>query len=793
MARTLTELLNAKLQEAETYEDRSLALQRDVLTLLKSDEAADCQSISQTFEDLRETIRVFKFEITNPRITLATTGTTSGGKSSLVNLLCGANIMPVAVQEMSAGTVIIDHDPLVRSLTIPPVEGLDPEFCGDWIDLTDQVIQLRLTQLMDGYRRLREEGREPAAPRIHLRFPTRIGMRPELAGLPDGFRLRIIDLPGFKHIADEHNRQVIQDEIRPALCLVTYNSEETDPVKQQILLDEVVDQVREIRGSPAKMLFILNRIDVFRRDADWESRTRGFVDTTMTRVRQSIATALPEYGEQAAVLRGQPLSTGPALFSHMARTSARDEAIEAMERIDNVYRFLMPEEAKDLPRRISHWAEHDYKRIADSVWGESHGAAFDETLRLHVRDNLPQLLLPHLLQSVADVAGACLTTVEQIVYAHVHSHKEKYQAECERLAEIKERLQELRRDSQRELLERLTFSSENDLIEELTDNARYLQQRYELNKDSLVPLHDWSTQLGNSIEQFLTSIHDAIKEDRRPTGYLIDLLPLQQQEEIGVALEKLRSSGYKAYAGDGGHVEARTSVEKERLKAINEAINSLSIVLAHTLKGVLDRTAEQEADRIQRALEVLIIGYANNLTIESQKVAPDLTSLSTIPSGVVRVKQGLFLTFVLSAGFPVYHNKEKVRTGDKTVLRRERTWYTLWIMTREVSEIQPIYEMRTFEQAIIPSVTEVFSNFIAQAKASRTEGEFMRWLQKQIDGFLADVGAYQENLLNEYREHLDRVQNSAKELQDSDVATWEEKMTLVTNLRVELKQLREVN
>ncbi len=48
-------------------------------------------------------------EIRSPTLTLATTGTTSSGKSTLVNLLCGAEIVPVAVSEMSAGAVTIEY------------------------------------------------------------------------------------------------------------------------------------------------------------------------------------------------------------------------------------------------------------------------------------------------------------------------------------------------------------------------------------------------------------------------------------------------------------------------------------------------------------------------------------------------------------------------------------------------------------------------------------------------------------------------------------------------------------
>ncbi|ABG51594.1 hypothetical protein Tery_2374 [Trichodesmium erythraeum IMS101] len=48
-------------------------------------------------------------ELRSPTLTIATTGTTSSGKSTLVNLLCEAEIVPMAVSEMSAGVVTIEY------------------------------------------------------------------------------------------------------------------------------------------------------------------------------------------------------------------------------------------------------------------------------------------------------------------------------------------------------------------------------------------------------------------------------------------------------------------------------------------------------------------------------------------------------------------------------------------------------------------------------------------------------------------------------------------------------------
>jgi len=91
-----------------------------------------------------------------------------------------------------------------------------------------------------------------------------------------------MDLPGLAFVGDQGNANVIK-QCREALCLVTYNSEETDPQKVSNLLQEVVQQVKELRGTPARMLFILNKIDVFRRDGNnWTKSEERFIEKTVT-------------------------------------------------------------------------------------------------------------------------------------------------------------------------------------------------------------------------------------------------------------------------------------------------------------------------------------------------------------------------------------------------------------------------------------------------------------------------------------------------------------------------------
>ncbi|BAQ64451.1 hypothetical protein [Geminocystis sp. NIES-3709] len=63
--------------------------------------------IEELSNNLQKSLEVLIDELRHPTLILATTGTTSSGKSTLVNFLCGADIVPTAVSEMSAGSVTI--------------------------------------------------------------------------------------------------------------------------------------------------------------------------------------------------------------------------------------------------------------------------------------------------------------------------------------------------------------------------------------------------------------------------------------------------------------------------------------------------------------------------------------------------------------------------------------------------------------------------------------------------------------------------------------------------------------
>ncbi len=268
----------------------------DSLRAAVGDEAfsALVPAVAKHQRDLERALQRFENAARRPEVVIATTGTTSSGKSTLANLLIGDLLLPKAVQEMSAGVVTIRHSAEERQLVVEETRGATWP-TGTWEGVSAESVRSRLKSTMQSYRDLLSDA-SPASPsnnieppRFRITWPTRLGQSPHRFGLPANADITIVDLPGLKYVDDEVNGGVVREQARKALCVVAYNSFETDPRKQDALLRQIVDQVKALGGSPARMLFVLNRIDAFRTDSDPEASERAFCD----RVGQGLATHSP--------------------------------------------------------------------------------------------------------------------------------------------------------------------------------------------------------------------------------------------------------------------------------------------------------------------------------------------------------------------------------------------------------------------------------------------------------------------------------------------------------------------
>lgn len=158
-------------------------------------------------------------------------GTTSSGKTTLVNALLGEHLLPSAVQEMSTGLTLV-HD------LAPDASSPD-------------ALRARLEEAM---LRHREEG---GGSGLRYEIFRRIAFSAELERRHgERVSLTLIDTPGIKYVGDTEN--VVDLSRSNAVVVVVLGADETDPRKRGSFLNYVLAQV----AQPEQLLFVLNKVDL---------------------------------------------------------------------------------------------------------------------------------------------------------------------------------------------------------------------------------------------------------------------------------------------------------------------------------------------------------------------------------------------------------------------------------------------------------------------------------------------------------------------------------------------------
>ena len=209
--------------------------------------------VRSVFEHLRRA----RERLANPVLRLATFGTTSSGKSTLVNALIGRRVAPMDAGELSAGVLhIVDADD--RSVEFQQTDGATWP-CGVFHG-TDGDLYRRIRNVLLEYRKLRATDVPP--PAAVARGPLLPARWPELLALPQGVRFEVADLPGVNHAHDQESLRVLQREVLGAFCLVALDYGHTDSTSRAALLTELKRSVDALGGQTDAMVFVLNRVDL---------------------------------------------------------------------------------------------------------------------------------------------------------------------------------------------------------------------------------------------------------------------------------------------------------------------------------------------------------------------------------------------------------------------------------------------------------------------------------------------------------------------------------------------------
>nr|QFZ93019.1 GTPase [Synechococcus elongatus PCC 11802] len=767
------------------------------------------KEINELTDKLETALTELIFELNNPVLTLATTGTTSSGKSTLVNFLCGDEIVPVAVSEMSAGTVTIEYSEK-KSLIIAQTPGALWE-CGVWENITNEEIYIRLDKTMKSYLDSRESNLNIACPQSIIKYPFSLVKESKLT-LPRGTKVKILDLPGLAHVGDEGNASIIR-QCRDALCLVTYNSAETDKNRINNLLREVVEQVKDLGGSPARMLFILNRIDVFRSDRSWPDSENRFVESTTLSIKNELQDRLKEYRKDIDKIEVIKLSSWPALLGLQIRNGSPEVQLEACKRADNNFNGLIENILEDLPRNVQKWSSFERERVTEELLNNSYAKVFYRRLQEHIDSNFPYLVIPQIISKFNKLAGYAISEwSRQTTTAILNSSEQEYQKECENIELIRnsiheflevsaDELQKPFRKAEQGLKKSLTVDNESEtgrdaiyyLESAITDLRTSIT--YSSLQDETAPLIEWRREIGKAIDTILEGVAESLETGRieLDNPYLTRVNYLQVNL-LGKTLSKLIELGYaQEKAKVGWDFIATSESEKKKLKDINETLNELAIHLNIVIKETLQKVISQEEKRIATALEALFAKHLEIIQTGANEIAPNLSikfPASDFTSFSLQSIDFLDIDIDFQAGFVI---TQKVWNEEVDVYVEKRVWWNfLWLIPTTVKET--IYTTRNGDNAQIPKVETLLSGWIYQGKDVQ-----LKILQKVVPWILEMINDLQDKINKNQTEVIDRYQSRLDKARDEIATDFERKQYLwqplyekSIDLSNELEQLENV-
>ncbi|GCL46625.1 dynamin family protein [Microcystis aeruginosa] len=728
--------------------------------------------IQELSSNLEKALEVLINELRHPTLILATTGTTSSGKSTLVNFLCGADIVPTAVSEMSAGAVTIEYNQ-EKGLIIEKTPGALWK-CGEWKNISDEEIYDLLYDAMSSYIDAREEQPNLACPQANIYYPFRLIKDESLLELPKGVRVKLLDLPGLSYVGDERNLAIIK-QCREALCLVTYNSEETDPYKVDNLLSEVVDQVKDLGGSPARMLFILNKIDVFRKDQRWPRSEQRFIEKTTKNIKLELTKQLREYNEEIENLTILKLSTWPALLALQIQENKElvEDILEELPTIKDkwsehdqsrINQLLRPHEQAidhfqfliknairkgELDNDPKKWTVSQQEQIAKELFKQSYAEEFEDKLSKHIAEHFPKLVIPQAIEKFNVAAGNSIAQwAVQTTTAILNSSEENYQQESELLSQTKENLDSFLQASNAKLRKPLAVFEKLDIDTKTADNlVASLREAinelqftppYDQIQEKLVPLVEWREALKTVIRNVLEAVVKSLDNGRVDLDNInFKKANVNQVNMLKNNLDILIQLGYRGSdARNGLLITAKRDKEKLNLQIIKKELNNLSIHLTIILSQILKRVSAQESNRIEESVSELFRFHIKHIEKGAEEKAPNF---------VIKFPQSELNTFTRKLEFD-FNLESDIEISSGTY-RSFKHW--LWMKKKE-SMI-----------AEIPSTETLLQNWIHQFQ-QQGEPEMLclmfEWLLEQIDNLKKNVDHKTNDIFNSYLASLEKAQ-----------------------------------
>jgi len=551
-------------------------------TMIKGSEKLYPEDICAELKDIINSMDKVYADLQKPRLKLAFVGTTSAGKSTLVNGLIGEEIAPMERGQMSAGVLRIQNG---KDMVMEVHETKNMEWGKGRYDVhSAKDIYDKNMEIMEKYHNAEKENVE--APRIDITLPIAPkngGIPSSMIEIPDGIELELIDLPGLKTVLDQLNLKVIQDNLVGAFNLIVMNYSNTDDDKIKALLEEIKKTVGSICRNKNALLFILNRVD------EKAVRDKPLQDL-ISRLEKDIKEIL-ELPEDPVIF---PMNAQALFYLQSAwgveETPLIDRGGEA-KTVTQIQSFFkdcgkiidqMEESSREkydwfgkyTKRNIGDWKKPEIQQLLHWVYEHSGAARFWEALQTKLDKNIGALIINPALGRTVNLLEDFSRRVNNILAVRELDTDEEIRRQQDMIKRLAEEIKRKIKSFKEDLTEDLKKSVENckeGKVQDIDENIRYAMQFRKMNNVIVEISHDIDEKLFTPVFDCMLDRGEEAREKLENT--LLEDIPRQMATDIRRAIGNLISKGYSEEYAKTGRVIRREEREINREK--DEEINAL--------------------------------------------------------------------------------------------------------------------------------------------------------------------------------------------------------------------------
>ncbi|GDZ93460.1 hypothetical protein PA905_12980 [Planktothrix agardhii CCAP 1459/11A] len=585
--------------------------------------------IQSSLQDFLSVYQEAVQRLKNPSFRIATLGTTSSGKSTIVNALIGRKIAPIEAGEMSGGVLTIKHSQ-EQKLIIEKTE--DAVWDTGESTGSDEDLYERISSVMRSYNDERKN-REYVAPQIAAQVSLLPACDASLLGLPNGIGVELIDLPGFKSVQDRTNLATIQKQVNKAFSLVALDYMQVDDKHRKCLLEELKKVVEYLQGRTDSMIFILNRVD--QRGAD-DLPLSVRIDKLREEIKEVLSLReLPDVLPfNARLLYYAQCAWGSGSFNQpsLINQELRLKLLKAMLQDCAVVIKLNTKENRYLKnwfRDIDDQVE-DNEAIDDETMREilryslewSGGRELWDCFRVRVKESFSELVILPALLEVFNNYDALEKLLEVVIQTRKIDNQEQIEQERDRIANIRQDLQKNIKKIGKEFKVEIKELIENLKKNHPTTNDKVKWEADQIRRKGFQQIFDAVREVeGDLIQVLIVPVRDAFKNNQGAfelRDKLGEVTSPVLADDIAKAYDNV-SLRLSKFSSESEYLVKRVRADDDKGKKELERDQWDVRLLYHRMREAISARAEfvlqSKAKQFEQALESLVDEQVKKLKV----------------------------------------------------------------------------------------------------------------------------------------------------------------------------------